>query len=64
MRIAAIILAAVLVTGCGTTGHAVITGINTAESISNVTRAGAEEELLNCASDWFDPANRGSGCNR
>jgi hypothetical protein len=64
MRITAIILLAVLVTGCGLTGKDVIRTVNVGTAISNTTEAGVREEAINCASDWLDPFNRGSGCNR
>jgi hypothetical protein len=63
MRIAVIAVLVVLLTGCGTSGTTAIKGVNTVERISSITEAGVREELANCARDWFDPANRGSGCN-
>jgi len=63
MRIAVITVLVLVLTGCGTSGTTIIKGANTVERISNITEAGVREELENCARDWFDPANRGSGCN-
>jgi len=63
MRIAVITALVLVLTGCGTSGTTAIKGVNTVERISNITEAGVREELANCARDWFDPANRGSGCN-
>jgi hypothetical protein len=63
MRIAVITVLVLVLTGCGASGTTIIKGMNTVERISSITEAGVREELANCARDWFDTANRGSGCN-
>jgi uncharacterized protein YceK len=63
MRITIITVLVILLAGCGTTGENVIRSINTASVLANTTEAGVREEIENCARDWFDTANRGSGCN-
>jgi len=63
MRIAIITVLVLVLTGCGASGTTIIKSANTVERISSITEAGVREEIENCARDWFDPFNRGSGCN-
>ena len=64
MKAVILILAVIVLTGCASTGKDVIRTVNTAQMIESLSRAGVEESLVNCATDWFDPSNRGSSCNR
>ncbi len=62
-KILAIIVAGMVLTGCGTmTGKDLIKGANMAKNLSMISKAGVSEELSNCVKDVFDPGNRGSGC--
>jgi len=62
-KILAIIIAGVMLTGCGTmSGKDVIKSINLAKNASMISKAGVTEEITNCVKDVFDPGNRGSGC--
>lgn len=62
-KILAIIIAGMMLTGCGTmTPKDMIKTANMAKNLAMISKAGVSEELSNCAKDIFDPHNRGSGC--
>ena len=58
MKIFAIAMIAIMLSGCGNA----IKTINTGRAIQGMTQAGITESATNCIKDIFDPGNRGSGC--